>query len=129
MNNLNGLHFRRLRNPITIQQLLKHPRSVCSRELGVIQTFVLHTCTRSTIHTYLTTYHKCPVVLRRRRRLLTVTSWKVARFSFRKNVSGIHILFQLPSPRRISRSFSFLCAGVNIKRLSFHSWRKYMLTE
>ena len=50
--------------------------------------------------TYLVTYHRKPVAFSRSSRLLTVTSWNVARFSLRKNVSGIQILSQLPSPSR-----------------------------
>jgi len=55
--------------------------------------------------TYLMTYHRYPVLLSRSSRLLTVTSWKLARFSLRRNVSGTQMRSHVPSPSRAVRSF------------------------
>jgi len=79
------------------------------------------------LDTYLVTYHTKPVLFSRTSRLLTVTSWNVARFSLRKNVSGIQILFQWSSPRRTLRILEWM--GLKVSRGSYHDCRRYMLTE
>jgi len=62
---------------------------ISERELTPLQTVGLHWGIQEVAGvTYLVTYQTWPVALRRISWLLTVTSWNVARFSLRKNVSG-----------------------------------------
>jgi len=80
-----------------------------------------------TLPTYLVTYQIWPVALSLISRLFTVTSWKLAPFSFRKNVSGIHTWLRLDSPSRTS--LIFLWIGGKTSRGSRHACLRYMLTE
>jgi len=96
----------------------------CSYSLHLSKQFdvVMNVC-----NTHLVTYQTNPVELSRTSRLLTVTSWNVARFSLRKNVSGIQILFQWSSPRRTLSILGWI--GLKASRRSHQDCRRYMLTE
>ena len=79
------------------------------------------------LFTYFVTYHRWPVAFNFISLLGTVISWKMARFSLRKNVSGIHKSRHFPSPNLIS--FVVPSGGSNTNLGSLHACRRYMLTE
>ena len=80
------------------------------------------------VTTHFETYHTRPLSWTKTSLFGVVTWWNDAVFSLLKNTSGIQI-FVHPSSSSFNLVLLLLRCGSNARRLSFHCWRRYMLSE